>query len=143
MMVGAALFFFSVFGLLIALYFALVSYGLMKPDQRFIPSICRMDERTCLSLLGTAEARIFGLPNSIPGLLYYAFMTGAAILLLLGHSIPLRPIVLVISIATLLFSAYLAYVLLFRLKARCVLCFTSHVVNTLIFVLLLLPSKPS
>ncbi|MBI1803606.1 MAG: vitamin K epoxide reductase family protein [Ignavibacteriae bacterium] len=143
MIVALALLALSILGFAIALYFSLVSYGFMSPNQWFIPFMCRMDERTCFFVIGTPEARVFGLPNSVLGIPYHVCTAGIAILLFRRHPLPLQAIVVIVSFSTVLFSIYLAYSLLFTLKTRCILCFTSHIINVFIFILLLVHSDPS
>ena len=61
----------SVIGLLISTYFTAVAYRWVRPDVRWVPSFCRMDEQTCASIVFTPQARLFVLPNSVLGQLYY------------------------------------------------------------------------
>ena len=66
-------------GLTIASYFTAVAYRWMKPDVRWIPSFCRLEERTCASVVFTPSARVFGPPNSLLGQVFYAaLLAGAA-----------------------------------------------------------------
>jgi len=137
MIVAVSLGVLGLTGFVIALYFTLMRFTRMNAYQRFIPPVCRMDEQTCLSLLDTAEARLFGVPNSAPGLLYYALIMSTAVLLIGGNPLPLPTFVIAISTASAVVSIYLAYSLLFRIKIQCILCFTSHVINMLILLLLI------
>jgi uncharacterized membrane protein len=59
-------------GLYIAVYFTLVYYGVLEPGTTLMPRVCRLDERTCQTVLSTRFARVFGVPNSRLGVLYYA-----------------------------------------------------------------------
>jgi uncharacterized membrane protein len=125
--------FFSGMGFLISLYFTFVFYGLMKPDAAFVPRFCRLDERTCQYLMGTRNARVLGARNFVLGLLYYVsfpvYLSSGG----LQSSVPLG-IVMFVSMFTVLMSAYLAYGLFVKLKTHCVLCYTSHACNLLIFL---------
>jgi uncharacterized membrane protein len=129
----------SLTGLLISLYFTLVTYRLMKPDQRFIPPVCRMSGDSCLSIVDSPQARLFGVPNSLLGILYYLGVFVAAI----GNLTPSTMLydgLLAVSIGTLLIAAYLIYSLLAVLKVRCVLCLTGHILNLLILLFLIASS---
>jgi len=130
----------SLTGLLISLYFTLVTYRLMKPDQRFIPPVCRLTENTCLSIVDSPQARLFGVPNSLLGIAYYLGVFSAATGIL-THSTAHNDVLLAVSTGTLLIAAYLVYALLAVLKVRCVLCFTGHILNLLIFLFLIANSS--
>ena len=128
----SALYLLSATGLLISLYFLLVFYKLIPPNASYIPQFCRLDERTCETILHTPYARLLGIPNFYPGIIFYILVIvfssdSGAIHTLLG-----------LSGVTVLAGMYLSYALLFKLKVPCVLCFTSHGLNVAIFVLLLL-----
>ena len=123
-------------GLLISVYFTLVYYGLVKAEAPYIPRVCRLEESSCQSLLHRPEARLFWLPNSVLGLVFY--------LLVIASSLPARglppgleSVVLRASAVTVCVSVYLAYQLLAKLRVRCVLCLASHAINACLFLLLL------
>lgn len=122
----------SALGFFISLYFTLVYYRLMRPDAAIVPWFCRMDERTCQSLLNTRNARILGAPNFLFGVLYYAamalFITGA-----IRISLALATFA---ALSTVVLGVYLVYGLIVTLKTRCVLCYTTHACNLLIFAAL-------
>ena len=58
-------------GLYIAAYFTLVYYGVVKADSRMMPQVCQLDDRSCKTVLQTRQARVFGVPNSLLGVVYY------------------------------------------------------------------------
>jgi len=126
----------SLAGFLISLYFTLVTYRLMKPDQRFIPPVCRMNGDSCLSIVDSPQARLFGVPNSLLGIAFYLGVLVAAIGGLLPSTM-LYKVLLAVSLGTVLIGLYLIYSLLAVLKVRCVLCFTGHILNLLILLFLL------
>ncbi|SRR2546426_869903 len=123
----------SLTGLLLSLYFTLVTYRLMKPDQRFIPPVCRMSGDSCLSIVDSPQARLFGVPNSLLGIVYYLGVLLAAIGGVLPSTMLYKGLIAV-SICTVLIGMYLMYSLLAVLKVRCVLCFTGHILNLLILL---------
>ena len=126
----------SVLGLLISFYFVLVYYGVMKPDAAFIPRFCRLDEKTCQYLMSTQNARILGTPNFVLGLLYYSFMILYTSIDLVSILVPFA-IVALGSSFTILLGIYLVYGLIVKLKTNCILCFTSHTLNLVIFLALI------
>lgn len=120
-------------GFLDALYFVLVDRGLMKPDDRLVPPVCRMDEATCARIIETRYARVFGVPNAVFGLAWYLLVGGAASYALVEDAFPFCLGFLVVAAGTVALSVYLAWALLAKLKTVCVLCFAGHAVNLLIF----------
>jgi len=116
-------------GLLDSLYFTLVYYGWMAADSRAVPSFCRMESRTCRTVLETPEAKIFRLPNSVYGLAYYAIMIAAAIERSASGRWPAPSVIVTLSVLAAVFSLYLGWTLIFRLRVPCPLCFLAHIVN--------------
>ena len=122
---------------LISTYFTAVSYHWVQPDATWLPSFCRMGERTCASIVFTPRARVFGIPTSVLGQIFYAVLIAAV----LGDFLFTRPFVyffLLGSFLTVLLGVYLTYSLLFLTRVPCKLCFTSHGINLVIFVLLVI-----
>ena len=120
----------------ISSYFSGVAYNWVKPDTRWIPAVCRMGEQTCATIVFTPRARVFGVPNSVLGQLFYttlATVAGAD-----GLDEPgIRLVLFGVSGVTVVLGAYLTYSLLFVTPVNCVLCFTSHAINLILFVVLL------
>ena len=124
-------------GLAIASYFTAVAYRWTAPDARWIPSFCRLEERTCATVVFTPSARVFGPPNSLLGQLFYAALAAGAALGRLDDPL-LWPLYLAASLVTVGLGVYLSYALLFVLRVPCPLCFASHGINAVICGLLLL-----
>jgi uncharacterized membrane protein len=124
----------SVIGLYIAAYFTLVYYGLVSANTRLMPSVCRLEERTCQTVLGTRYARVFGVPNSLLGVLYY--LTVIAILLMGWTVAPITGALIAVAWFTVLLGLYLAYSLFFIIRIPCPLCLTGHAINLALAVLL-------
>ena len=123
-------------GFLISGYFVGVTFQWVKPDTHWLPPVCRMGQDTCSVVVFTRQARIFGPPNAVLGLLYYLLLAAAAI----GGGLDepfVRLTLLGVSATTVGLGLFLTYSLLFVLRVRCVLCFTSHMVNLALFVVLL------
>lgn len=135
--IPAALLALAAVGVLDALYFVLVTYGVARPDTKWVPRFCRMDEASCARVLDTRYARVLGLPNAVYGLAWYAVVGAAATLASLGEPLPCAPL-LAGSAATVLLSAYLAWALLARLRVPCPLCFLGHAVNAALLAALAL-----
>ncbi len=122
-------------GWVISAYFAAVYHNLVRDANKFVPRFCRMGPATCASILDSPKARLFGVPNFDLGILFYTGLLGAAFAPSLW--LQLQSLLFMGSIVTVLMGFYLSYVLVFQLKTRCGLCFTSHGINLLIFLLLL------
>ncbi len=93
-------------------------------------------ELTEASVVQSARARsVGGIPNAAIGLVYYvalALATGFfGVQLLWGFA-------LAAALAAAAFSSYLAYSLIFVTRMPCVYCWTSHVVNWALVVLVFL-----
>jgi uncharacterized membrane protein len=86
------------------------------------------------SVVTTPRARVLGVPNALIGFAYYLA------LLVLAPSLQNQfwwMVALAASALAAAMSLYLAYSLLFVTRMRCVYCWTGHVVNWLIFIVLL------
>jgi uncharacterized membrane protein len=123
-------------GVLISGYFTGVTFRWVNPDTRWIPPVCRMGEDTCAFVVFTPQARIFGPPNAVLGLLFYVVLAVVAMGGALDES-PVRVVMLAISGVTVAVGLFLTYSLLFVIRVRCVLCLASHVVNLVLFVIVL------
>ena len=121
----------SIVGLWISIYFTGVFYNWFKPNVFWIPQICQLKEASCMTILGTPRAKLFGIPNSAFGIALYGYL-----ILNLFFLFP-PEIALVFLILAVLRSIYLAYSLIFVTKIPCPLCFTSHVINLILFLIVL------
>ena len=126
----------TVVGLLISTYFTAVAYRWIRPDVRWVPSFCRMDEHTCASIVFTPQARVFFVPNSLLGQLYYVGILFGVVFGWIGGAGPSPVSYVAASALTVCLGLYLSYALLFVNRVACPLCFTSHGINLAIFVIL-------
>ena len=121
-------------GWYIAAYFTLVYYGVLEAGTRLMPRVCRLEERTCQTVLSSRFARVFGVPNSLLGVLYYACVIA---LLSTGGITPTFGAALVaVAWFTVVLGAFLAYSLFFIIKIPCPLCLAAHTINLALAVLL-------
>ena len=118
-------------GLWISTYFTAVSYRWVKPDVQWIPQFCQLKESTCQLVVHTPRAKLFGVPNSVYGMALFSYL----ILFFLGIPLPWGIAWAGTGLAVAR-SIYLAYSLIFVTKIPCPLCFTSHIINTLLFIYL-------
>lgn len=125
----------AVVGALIAASFSSVYHKFALPINRAIPRFCRLESKTCQRIVDTPQARLFGIPNSDLGIVYYLGLFGSS--LISSSWAQLHWMLVGASAVTVVTGFYLTYVLVFRLRTPCRLCFISHAVNFLIFLLLL------
>lgn len=121
-------------GLAVSLYFTGVVYGWMRPDARWIPRVCRMDEEACASVVDTAYGRLLGTPNAVYGIAWYMGVAGLALQQLATGVQPPCGLLILAAAGVVMFSIYLAWALVQKLDVHCPLCFASHGVNVAILV---------
>ena len=146
MIVRALIIALSLAGLVISIYFTLAYYGRIK-KARWIPEIlCAREGSSCVTVVQTPYARVFGVPNSLLGIAYYIVLILWAVsgwfpsidiqyhdtYYVLGSRTMLGPI----SAATVLLGFYLIYALRRKLHIDCPLCYTAHAINAALLVLL-------
>ena len=138
----------SLAGLADALYFTFAYYGRIK-KARWVPEIlCAREGSSCVTVVQTPYARVFGLPNSLFGIAYYLLLTlgalsdwGAGItpaFIVVGKRLVELGLVaaIVASGGTVVLGLYLIYALCRKLHVDCPLCYTAHAINTALFILL-------
>ena len=124
-------FFLGGVGLWISAYFTAVSYHWVPPDVKWIPQFCQLKEKTCQLVVHTPRAKLFGVPNSVFGIILYPYL----ILFFLGVPLPWWVAFVGTGLAVVR-SIYLAYSLLFITRIPCPLCFTTHAINIFLFIYL-------
>ena len=115
-----------------ALYFSAVTHEWTTSAARFVPAFCRPDEGTCMRIVRTPYARVFGVPNSDVGLVYYALVIAWTV----GSYAAGQPVLpwafRLATLATVVVGAYLTWALRYRLRTACPLCLAGHAINLLI-----------
>jgi len=139
----------SLAGLADSFYFTFAYYGRIR-KARWVPEVfCAREGSSCVTVVRTPYARVFGIPNSLLGILYYL-----CLLVWIGF-VPrhlsisgqiFRPFetvglwLLGASLLTVMLGFYLIYALRRVLGVDCPLCYAAHAVNVALFVLLILIS---
>ena len=122
----------ALLGIIISLAFLLEDGKISTiPKNSLIGRVCRPDE--CKSVLQTEYASFLGLRNYAWGLGYYSLNAMFSIAGWQGR------LPVFISLLAAFFSGYLLYVLLLKLKIKCLLCFAAHFLNLMILVIILNP----
>jgi uncharacterized membrane protein len=142
----------SLAGLTNAIYFTLAYYGRVK-NSRWVPEIlCAREGSSCVTVVQTPYARVFGVPNSLLGIIYYVLLIAWTALrpalrldlqfLDQYFVVELYSIsVLLVSVGAVALGFYLIYALRRILHIDCPLCYTAHAINFALFVLLIFPSR--
>jgi uncharacterized membrane protein len=139
----------SLAGLALSLHFTFAYYGRIK-QSRWVPAIlCAREDSSCVTVVQTPYARVFGVPNSLLGILYYAGLIVWLSLPVEGMwSLPAGLLLTILAVApfvasaiTVLLGFYLVYALRRKLHIDCPLCYTAHAINLAIFILLLVANQ--
>lgn len=105
------------------------------------PMYCVIGQN-CDEVVKSKYGKTFGIENSIPGMAYYALVFVYAASLLLNRNVfkvnIIYYFIVIASIGSVLFSAYLAAVQAFVLKKWCEYCIVSSVASVLILIVLLI-----
>lgn len=123
-------------GIADAAYFVGVAYRWFRPDARWIPQVCRMDEDTCASIVDTRYGRVLGgVPNAVFGLAWYVIALGAAGWILVAGHLPTCTLFLIAAAGVVMFSVYLIWALVEKLDVPCPLCYLGHGLNLSLLIL--------
>ncbi len=134
---------FALAGLVDAFYFTFAYYGRVR-KSRWVPEVlCAREGSSCVTVVQTPYARVFGVPNSLLGILYYLLVIGwtlwgQGLLIHWGRvAVPFSGLLVVISAATVALGFYLIYALRRKLGVDCPMCYTAHAINAALLVLLI------
>ncbi|MCF7804282.1 MAG: vitamin K epoxide reductase family protein [Candidatus Marinimicrobia bacterium] len=122
----------AIVGALIALYFSLATYQIVREDLIESMPVCNVHgERE--RIVDTFYGRVFFLPNSIYGFVYYMTLLVTAIFYWQQITGFWAMAYLIGSGFVAVFSLFLFWSLQVKLNTMCRLCVTSHVINLIIF----------
>lgn len=113
--------------LLAAIGFCTSLYGFfvkqkLARDPNYKPACDISDKASCSKPFQSPYSRLFGISNTITGMIFYAVMSIAT---LLGF----HTIVLLFAAGGAVVSAWLAYILYFKIKTFCLICTITYLVN--------------
>lgn len=125
----------TVIGEAISLYFTFATYHVVP--ENFIESmpICNIQGER-MRIVDTRYARVFYLPNSVYGMVYYLVLFLATIGWWTLWPTPVEFFFFLVSLLVTLFSGYLFWSLFKKLRTPCRLCIISHFLNLSISILL-------
>ena len=138
----------SLAGLANALYFTFAYYGRVR-HSRWVPLVlCAREGSSCVTVVRTPYGSVFGVPNSLLGVLYYALLliwaiTGRSVdfglrLGLMVYSIRFTDLLIATSAVTVALGFYLIYALRRILHTDCPFCYAAHAINVILLALLIL-----
>ena len=138
----------SLVGLWDAVYFTLAYYGRVE-NARWVPEIlCARDGSSCVTVVKTQYARVFGWPNSLFGIGYYLVLIGWTFipapwlvwldLNVSGLSFLFRFLLTAAAALTVALGGDLVYALRQKLHIDCPLCYLAHSINAVLLVLVIL-----
>ena len=136
----------SLAGLADALYFTLAYYGRVR-KSRWVPQVlCAREGSSCITVVRTPYGSVFGVPNSLLGIIYYALVIlwavcgqSASITLRAGmtsYIITFTGLLIAASSVTVALGFYLIYALRRILNTDCPFCYAAHAINLALLVLM-------
>lgn len=136
----------SIAGLADALYFTFAYYGRVR-QSRWVPQMfCARENSSCVTVVRTPYGSVFGVPNSLLGILYYgsllfwAVVQPAGLTFRIGmtsYSIAFTDLLIAAASATVVLGFYLVFALRRILHTDCPLCYAAHAINLLLLALLI------
>lgn len=135
-------------GLADSFYFTFAYYGNIK-KARWVPqALCAREKSSCVTVVRTSFGRIFGVPNSLLGIVYYALLivwAGAGESMAFGfqvgmasYSLSFTGLMIATSAVAVALGFYLIYALRRILHVDCPFCYAAHGINVALLVLLVL-----
>src|SRR3990167_3275248 len=116
----------AVLGFLISLYgFSIEQRLKTNPDYK--PMCDISDRASCTKPIKSPLGKLFGISNTIVGMLFYPSI---ALLALVGWN----GFVFIGSFGAFIVSLYLAYILFFQIRALCMICIATYFINAVLLV---------
>jgi uncharacterized membrane protein len=134
-------------GLADALYFTFAYYGRVR-QSRWVPQVlCAREGSSCVTVVRTPYGSVFGVPNSLLGIIYYVLLMvwamawqSASLSVRIGmmsYSITLTDLLIAVASVTVALGFYLVFALRRILNTDCPLCYAAHAINLTVLVLLI------
>jgi uncharacterized membrane protein len=140
-MISFFTFLLALAGLADALYFTFAYYGRIK-KARWVPEIlCAREGSSCVAVVQAPYARVFGLPNSLLGLVFYVAVAGWVLTGGIAGARWLAWALVAANAVAVTLGFYLIYALRRILHTDCPLCYTAHAINAALLVLLVLSAR--
>jgi uncharacterized membrane protein len=138
----------SLAGLADAIYFTFAYYGRVR-KSRWVPEIlCAREGSSCVTVVRTPYGSVFGVPNSLLGIIYYVSLLlwalgwhSATFGFRLGmtyFSISFTDLLIAAGAVTVALGFYLIFALRRILHTDCPFCYSAHAINLALLALLVL-----
>lgn len=138
----------SLAGLGDALYFTFAYYGRVR-RLRWVPQVlCAREDSSCVTVVRTPYGSIFGVPNSLLGIIYYLLVIlwaacgqSASITIRAGmtsYIITFTGLLIAAGSVTVALGFYLIYALRRILHTDCPFCYAAHLINLALLALMII-----
>ena len=115
----------SSLGLVLSLYSLLIKSKIK--DKNYRP-FCDISKRiSCSKAFSSKTGNLFKIHNSILGTIFY-------LVLIIFAFLEISQIIFYLSVISILFSIYLAFISYVKMKNFCIVCSAIYIINTLIFI---------
>ena len=117
----------SLIGFLLSLY-AIYVERMVKYDKNY-KAICDISEKiSCSKAFASGYGKIFfGISNGIIGTIFYALIAAL-------NFYGLTNFIFYLSVLSVIGSIYLAYILNFKVKTICLVCYSIYIINILLLI---------
>ena len=116
----------ALIGFALSLYAFLIERW-MKKDPTYKPACDLSDRISCSKPILSKYGKLFGISNTLLGMIYYA---AVAVLALLGYYY----LVQTLTIAGALASLGFAYILYFKIRSFCLICTATYAINIALLI---------
>ena len=134
-------------GLADALYFTFAYYGRVQ-KSRWVPQIlCAREDSSCVTVVRTRYGSVFGIPNSLLGIVYYGLLVlwavagqSAGVRFQIGMTsfyVTFSDLLIAAAVVTVVLGFYLIFALRQILHTDCPFCYAAHAINLLVLLLLI------
>jgi uncharacterized membrane protein len=138
----------SLVGLADALYFTFAYYGRVW-KSRWVPEVlCAREESSCVTVVRTPYGSVFGVPNSLLGIIYYSLLLLWALawqsahitiqINMTSYLITFTGLLIAAGAVTVVLGFYLIFALRRILHTDCPFCYVAHAINLALLVLLVI-----
>jgi len=135
-------------GLADALYFTFAYYGRVR-KSRWVPQVlCAREGSSCVTVVRTPYGSVFGVPNSLLGIVYYVLLLLWAVAVpsarltvqinMTAYIITFTDLLIAIASVTVVLGFYLVFALRRILHTDCPFCYAAHAINMLLLALLII-----
>lgn len=133
-------------GLADALYFTFAYFGRVRKSRWVPQGLCAREGSSCVTVVRTPYGSVFGIPNSLPGILYYGLLLLWAVagqsarltvqINMTSYILTFTDLLIAASSVTVVLGFYLVFALRRILHTDCPLCYAAHAINLMVLVLL-------